>query len=145
MSGLNDAVWDPNFWLPTAWSLLRAVSYGNRGVNVDLGDYFINLPLPECLEEVSGVDLTPFRKEILSDPDCAPLLQELEKRGNLLNQIGAYWGQFWMVLCPSPEWSAKFYYLAKEFIRDNEREETNPLYWDNVVLKMVGTAEFNPG
>ena len=49
-----------------------------------------------------------------------------------------------MGLRPSPEWSARFYYVAEEFIRGNKRDPENPLFWDKVVLNMVGTPEFNP-
>ena len=57
-------VWAPLFWLPTPSSMLRAVSYGHSPVDIDLGEYFINLPLHEILQKVSAVDLTQFRDKV---------------------------------------------------------------------------------
>lgn len=44
---------------------------------------------------------------------------------------------------PSPEWSCRFYYLAEEFIRGNELDESNPFFWDKVVINVLGNPDFN--
>ena len=41
----------------------------------------------------------------------------------------------------SPYWAARFYYLAEEFIRGDEKDPNNPLFWDSVSLNLLG----NPG
>ena len=62
--GLNWALWAPNFLLPTSKSALRILDFGYFSVDVDLGDMFLNFPLPELLRQYSGIDLTPFAVEL---------------------------------------------------------------------------------
>jgi len=59
--GLNDAVWAPNFWLPTSKSMVRALNFNYKAVDIDLGEMFLNFPLHKKLITYSGVDLTPFK------------------------------------------------------------------------------------
>ena len=42
------------------------------------------------------------------------------------------------------EWAARFYYIAEEFVRGNESDFKNPLYWDKVVINALGNNDFNP-
>ena len=49
-----------------------------------------------------------------------------------------------MGLRPSTFWSARFYYLAEEFIRGNESDSDNPLYWDSLRLNLIGNKDFDP-
>ena len=44
----------------------------------------------------------------------------------------------------SPFWVAKFYYLAEEFVRDQEQDPNNPLFWDKVSLNLLGSSDYNP-
>ena len=50
-SELTSALWAPSFWIPNASSILRTVSFGHRPVDIDLGEYFINLPLAQSLRQ----------------------------------------------------------------------------------------------
>ena len=63
--GLNDCLWSQNFWLPTANSLVRSVVFDCKFVDLDLGEMFLNFPLHKSLVSYSGVDLTPFRQQLL--------------------------------------------------------------------------------
>jgi len=135
--GLNERVWAPNFWLPTARSMIRATSYNFKFVDIDLGEMFLNFPLHATLIPYSGVDLTPFKSRLAEEkilcPKCDPNAP-----------LYATWQRDWMGFRPSPEWACRYYYFAEEFIRGNEEEKSNPLYWKNVVLNLIGNENFNP-
>ena len=72
-SGLTDVLWATSFWLLNASSMLRTVSFNHCLVNIDLGEYFINLPL--------DLDLGPYSAECL----------ELLKGGESEERILGWW------------------------------------------------------
>ena len=116
--GLTDSLCYPNFWLPTANILLRSTAFNSKFVDVDFGEMFHNFPLHESLIPYSGVDLTPFRKDL----NKLGLTNKL-KGPKLL----VVWTRTWMGLKTSPEHCVRYYYFIEEFIRGSEREEANPL------------------
>jgi len=134
--GLNEAVWAPNFWLPTSSSMTRVISFNYQAVDIDLGEMFLNFPLNDTLRLFSGMDLTPYQQDIrqrlphLQYPDSDKLIVTNSRD--------------WMGLKPSPEWACRFYYLAEEFVRGDESDPSNPLHWDSIVLNLIGNANFNP-
>jgi len=134
--GLNKAIWASNFWLPNANSMTRVLGYNYKAVDLDLGEMFLNFPLDKKLISYSGMDLSPYKKD---------LLEFLPGSGNnSSSNLYVVNGRNWMGLRPSPEWSCRFYYLAEEFIRGNEKEVENPLRWDRVILNLIGIPDFNP-
>jgi hypothetical protein len=62
-SGLNAALWAPNFGLPTVESLLRRVGFDSWMGNIEIGEMFLNFCLHESLPEYCGVDLSPYFQE----------------------------------------------------------------------------------
>ena len=132
--GLNGAVWAPNFWLPTAKSMVRALNFNFKSVDIDLGEMFLNFPLSQKLISYSGVDLTPFKMQLKND--------KLAK--NVNGKLVATWSRTWMGFRPSPEWACRFYYLAEEFVRGNEQDIKNPLYWKSIILNLIGNETYNP-
>jgi len=134
--GLNNSVWASNFWLPNAASMTRVLGFNYKAVDLDLGEMFLNFPLDKTLVSYSGMDLSPYKKD----------LSEFENGKNFTQDSKFYAINVrnWMGLRPSPEWSCRFYYLAEEFIRGNESEIDNPLRWDKVVLNLIGNSDFNP-
>ena len=134
-SGINNTVWAQNFWLPMAESLLRVSHFGSKYIDLDLGEMFLNFNLHSSLQPYSGVDLTPFKKEIAAE---FPHLNTSQKR-----LIGT-WNRTWMGFSPSPETSIRMYYVAEEFVRGNRRDPKNPLRWDKVVLNSYGNQNYNP-
>jgi len=134
--GLNKSVWASNFWLPNAASMTRVLGFSYKAVDLDLGEMFLNFPLDDKLISYSGMDLTPYKKD-LKEFDFNPSKKE-NSNFYVVNTRN------WMGLRPSPEWSCRFYYLAEEFIRGNEKEKDNPLRWDKVILNSIGNADFNP-
>jgi hypothetical protein len=51
--GIKMQLWAPNFWLPTAWLALRMLDFWFHVVDVNLGEFFLNFPLPEFLRAFS--------------------------------------------------------------------------------------------
>jgi hypothetical protein len=129
--GLNETVWAPNFWLPTAKSATRVLNYNYCGVDLDLGEMFLNFPLPVLFRRFSGIDLTPFKDRLGYShiPNA-----EFQLR----------WERCWMGFKPSPYYATRFYYWAEEFVRGNRREKSNPLRWDEVRLNLPGDKSFDP-
>jgi hypothetical protein len=48
--GINQAIWAPNFWLPMAKLALQVLGFGYYSVDIDLGEFFLNFPFPELLD-----------------------------------------------------------------------------------------------
>jgi hypothetical protein len=94
--GLNDALWAPNFFLPTPASAARVLGYGYYMVNIDLGEMFLNFPLHPTLRRFSGVDLSHFVKDLKAAGDPTALLRVPGHRDWL------HWVRCWMGLKPSP-------------------------------------------
>ena len=104
--GLNVVVWAPNFWLPVPKSASRVLNYNYCSVDIDLGDCFLNFPLPKIFRRYSGIDLKPFKAAL----------------GHGATSVEGYkarWERCWMGFRPSPYYSVRFYYWAGEFGRGN--------------------------
>jgi hypothetical protein len=53
--GLNDALWAPNFWLPTPAAAARVLSYGYYMVDIDLGEIrFLGVDLRHYVSNMEG-------------------------------------------------------------------------------------------
>jgi hypothetical protein len=130
--GLNDALWAPNFWLPTPATAARSLGYGYYMVDIDLGEMFLNFPLHKVLQRFSGVDFSHF------DSDLKPSLP------SHLKNKWVHWTRCWMGLKPSPYMAVRFYYLAEEFAKGNRRDKDNPLRWDRVELNLPGDPAYDP-
>ena len=102
-------------------SLVRSTGFNYKFVDIDLGEMFHNFPLHRSLISYSGVDLTPFRDDLIKQNLIS---QKSPKR------ITAVWNRTWMGLKTSPLQSVQFYYFAEEFARGSHREPQNPLRWD---------------
>ena len=100
--------------------MLRTISFGHCGVDIDLGEYFINLPLHKDLQALSAIDLSHFRKEVTKE------FPELTARLKDEDRLIAEWLRTWMGLRASPEWAAWFYYIAEEMVRGDETDIGNP-------------------
>jgi len=136
--GLNNSVWAPNFWLPTAKTMVRALGYNFKAVDIDLGEMFLNFPLHKKLIPYSGVDISPFKEDLIRS-------RTIDRHHRLEHErCIATWNRDWMGFKPSPEWSCRFYYLAEEFLRGDEKDISNPLYWKTIILNLIGNEDFNP-
>ena len=134
-SGINDAVWAPNFQLPTATSMVNILDYDFEVVDCDLGEMFLNFPLDPNMQLFSGVDLTPYKL------DLEKMHPELKTEDH---KLIAVWNRSWMGYKPSPYGAIRIYYHAEEFIVGDIREPNNPFRFDTVILNMHGNDDFNP-
>jgi hypothetical protein len=129
--GLNDAVWAPNFWLPTAKTASNLLNYNYCSVDVDLGEMFHNFPLPEVFRKYSGIDYTPYRDAI-------------NVESNPERPVHARWDRCWMGFRPSPYYAVRFYYWAEELARGDRLAPSNPLRWDEIRLNLPSSYTHNP-
>ena len=117
--------------------MIRVLSYNYEVVDIDLGEMFINFPSVYFFQEFSGVDLSPMI------PDLLKIFPEL-KHKVINNRLTAIWTRDWMGFKSSPYWAAKYYYLAEEFVRGDDQDLENPLFWDKVSLNLLGNPDYNP-
>jgi hypothetical protein len=124
-SGLNDALWAPNFGLPTVENLLRGVNFGSWMGDIDLGEMFLNFCLDENLHEYCGVDLTPYF-------------------GTKARTHWERWVRCLMGLRVSPYLTIKGLQLGLEWILGNPKDRQNPFHWTRVRLNLPGSSSYDP-
>jgi hypothetical protein len=129
--GPNETVWAPKFWLPTPKSATRVLNYNYCGSDLDLGEMFLNFPLPILFRRLSGINLSPF-KDMLGYSHISN------------KDFQLHWERCWMGFKPSPYYSTRFYYWAEEFTCGNRRDKNNPLHWDEARLNLPGDEAFDP-
>ena len=123
--GLNDALWCPNFFLPSIDSVLRNAGSETWFGDIDLGEMFLNFQLDEKILPWVGVDIS-----------------ELE--GLPPQSIIARWERTLMGLRPSPHICTQTFSWAEDVIRGNRLDPANPLAWDTVVLNLPGDKYYDP-
>lgn len=62
--GLNEDMLVPSFWLPTAKTAGRFLTYNYCFMDKDIGEMFLNFPLSNQIAPLSGFDLTHYRNEM---------------------------------------------------------------------------------
>jgi hypothetical protein len=134
--GLNAALWAPSFWMPTASTALRRLSFYSYCVDGDLGEMFLTFSLDPEIRPYAGVDLRTVHEtiEALNNLSDGPKFIHSWER----------WGRLFMGLCPSPYLAIQYLYLALEFAMRNWRCPKNPLRWDKVILNLPGDPKFDP-
>jgi hypothetical protein len=128
--GLNDALWAPNFHLPTVDSVLRNASSDTWFGDIDLGEMFLNYPLDEDIRPFAGVDVSNV------DPD------ELFERG--VKRIIERWARCLMGFKPSPYVTTQTFGWSEEVVIGDRLDMSNPFFWDEVKLNLPGTESYNP-
>jgi hypothetical protein len=129
--GLNVRVWAPKLWSPVPKSATNLLIFDYCSVDIDLGDFFLNFPLPALFRKFSGIDLGPFKSAL----GCADLGDQ---------QFETCWERCWMGFRPSPYYAVRLYYWAEEFARGNPRQISNPLRWEEVRLDLTGNPAYDP-
>jgi hypothetical protein len=128
--GLNDALWAPNFFLPTVDSILRNASSSSWFGDIDLGEMFLNYPLDEDIRPYAGVDVT----NVDSDSGTASDIKRIIER----------WARCLMGFKPSPFVATQIFGWGEEIISGDVSELDNPFYWDRVVLNLPGGVDYQP-
>ena len=126
--GLNEALWAPNFALPTVESVINNATGSTWFGDIDLGEMFLNYPLDRRIRPYAGVD--SFR----------PPKGDCRDRKRVFHR----WNRNAMGMMPSPYNSTQGFAVASEFITGNLADPTNPFSWDTVKLNMPGTPTYNP-
>ena len=129
-SGFNDAVWTPNFGLPTIDSLIRATDGNTWMVDLDIGEMFLNFMMVEEARELVGVDITPLFPEEIKDNK---------------HVIWERWERCGMGLKFSPYQTIRMTQVAEEFLIGNHLDEENPFHFSHVELNLPGTRSYLPG
>jgi hypothetical protein len=131
--GLNDALWAPLFYLPTADAAGRLLSFSSFCVDLDLGEMFLNFPMDPKIRPFTGVDLTQL----------APHFEDqVGRKSN--GKLFERWEHLFMGMRPSPYNAVRYVYWAEEFARGNPSELENAMGFDEVILNLPGDPKFDP-
>ena len=126
-SGLTDAVWAPNFFMPSIDSLLLYCSADTWYSDLDLGEMFLNYFMDPKLRPFCGVDVTNF----VSDPgkNTRKWLQ---------------WNRIFMGFRSSPYYAVKSYNWCLDVVRGNPDDPSNPFAFNKVHLNLPGSENYDP-
>ena len=119
--GLNAALWAPNFALPTIDSVLRCADQSTWFSDIDLGEMFLNYFLDEDLREYAGVDVREIG--------------------------GAKWERWERTLMgfrSSPYVCTQTFAWGDAIIRGDRKDRDNPLRWDEVIMNLPGSQDYDP-
>ena len=125
-SGLNACLWAPNFWLPSADSLVDAMSEDSWMGDLDMGEQFLNFPMHPSLQVYCGIDLRP-------------LLNPCSR-----TTIWRRWTRCMMGLRPSPYFSGLGTCMAEELVLGDRFDPNNPMQWETVALNLPGAEDYDP-
>ena len=127
-SGLNDALWAPNFQLPTADTLVRSIGPGAWMGDLDVGEMFLNFCLDPALRPYCGVDL---RQMVV--PACGKN-----------KTVWEAWVRYMMGFKPSPYVCIKGQLLATEVVLGDRQSPSNPFGWKKLTLNLPGMPNYDP-
>jgi hypothetical protein len=130
-SGLNDAIWAPNFFLPTINSVVAKADDRTFFGDIDIGEMFLNYFLDPRLRPKAGVDVTELAEKfgVVLKPEQRWILR---------------WERSLMGVRSSPFNCVRIYLLGEEVIRGDRHATNNPFRWDHVVLNLPGSKNYNP-
>jgi hypothetical protein len=133
-SGLNDTLFAPNFWLPSAKSAANVMGFGTWMADMDFGEMFHNFPMDPCVRPFAGVELGSLASSI----------QSLEKKENKQISTKLRWTRLFMGMRSSPYLAIRHYYWGEEFARGDPSRKDNPLGYDSVILNLPGMTSYDP-
>lgn len=129
--GLNDALWSPNFYLPTARSAADLLGFDTWMADVDFGEFFHNFPMDERIRKHSGVDLTSLSSHL-------PMANVTRTRHRLR------WSRLFMGMKPSPYNAVRHYYWGEEFAKGNPCNPNNPFGYDKIIMNLPSMEQYDP-
>jgi hypothetical protein len=131
LSGLNNALWCPNFFLPMARHAGELLNYSSWLADMDFGEFFHNFHMDARIQKHAGVDVSSL-----------PLLC---RSCNLQSEVIKFrWARLFMGMRPSPYNAAWHYYWAEEFARGDPLTPSNPMGYDSIVLNLPGSSSYDP-
>lgn len=139
-SGLNETLWAPNFFLPSARSASMCMSFDTWMADMDFGDMFHNFPMDPKIRPSSGIELGVL----------APLLPSLApfSKGTGLSSCNRptklRWTRLFMGMRSSPYLAIRHYYWGEEFARGNPARFDNPMGYNRIVLNLPGMSNYDP-
>lgn len=132
-SGLNNAIWAPNFFLPTMSSVLQNADDETYYGDIDIGEMFLNYFLDPDVRPWAGVDVSALMPAISQNDKVAD-----DKRTILR------WDRSLMGVRSSPFNCVRAYLISEEIIKGDRREVSNPFRWHRVVLNLPGQSGYDP-
>ena len=132
-SGLNEALWAPNFYLPTSQAASTLLTFSTWMADVNLGEMFHNFPMSDRIRKVSGVDVGPVAAAMLT-------LLRMSRNG----QCFLRWSRLFMGMRPSPYNAVRYFYWGDEFIRGNPNRSDNAMRYNRVILNLPCMENYDP-
>ena len=133
--GLNDALFAPSFWLPTAATASRPLMYYSWMADGDMGEMFLNFPMDKKIRSRSGIDVTQLKEHM---KDLNPSKRDPRER------VLLRWERLFMGMKPSPYNAVRYFYWAEELARGNPKAASNPLHYSRVILNLPGMKSYDP-
>jgi hypothetical protein len=134
-SGLNNAIWTPNIFLPTATSVPNNASGDTFFGDIDLGEMFLNYFLDPRLRPRAGVDVT----EMFDGTTAQEGTKKHENKRMIMR-----WDRSLMGVRSSPFNCVRAYLVSEDVIKGDRHSTSNPLRWDKVMFNLPGTSNYNP-
>ena len=131
--GLNDALWSPNFFLPTSRNASEILSFDSWMADSDFAEFFHNFFADDEVRKHSGVEVSHL----------APYFPTSTSKEPQFKFEGLRWGRLFMGMKPSPYNAVRFYYWGEEFAMGNLRDESNPFGFDRVILNLPGMDTYD--
>jgi hypothetical protein len=124
-SGLNETLWAPNFFLPSAKSASMVLGFSSWMSDMDFGEMFHNFNLDPRIRPYSGVNV--------------------EKLGLSEGRLSSLrWTRLFMGMRPSPYNAVRHYYWGEEFARGNPADRSNPMGYDRIRINLPGMSTYDP-
>jgi hypothetical protein len=124
--GLNEALWAPNFWMPTIMNVLDCASSDSWFGDVDAGEMFLNYMLDLNIRPYAGVDIS-----------------WLDSVGKTVRKWER-WTRMAMGMTPSPYVTIRLFAWAMEMIKGDRTDPDNPFHWSEVHLNCPGAENYDP-
>ena len=143
-SGLNETLWAPNFFLPSARSASLCMSFDTWMADMDFGEMFHNFQMDPKIRPFSGVELGPIACLLpsLSAEHAAKIRPK--PSANTVRPTKLRWTRLFMGMRPSPYLAIRHYYWGEEFGRGNPSRSGNPMGYDRIILNLPGMSDYDP-
>jgi hypothetical protein len=143
-SGLNETLWAPNFYLPSARAASLTLSFSTWMGDMDFGEMFHNFFMDPQIRKCAGIKIKPIASKLMHLPFSPTMsgsssLQESPKPEFLR------WTRLFMGMKPSPYNAIRHYYWGEEFARGNPALSSNPMSFNRIILNLPGSKDYDPG